>query len=102
MDTGGILTIAAPIAVAIVTALGTVYIARLKTKQDIGASITTGFEILTDQLQEERLELSEIIAAQRRELADRDITIRRMDVYIQRVERLAEKAGLELPRHDPF
>ena len=64
MDLAPLLTFAGATLTAIITVLGTIYVARSKAKSDLGSSITTGFKELTDQLQEERNQLSECRRAQ--------------------------------------
>lgn len=67
-DLAPLLTFGGALVTAVVTVFGTIYVARSRTRVDLGASITTGFRELTDQLQEERGELNAIIQRQRDEL----------------------------------
>lgn len=68
MDLAPFLTFAAAVLTALITVIGTIYVARSRTRIDISASITSGFKELTDQLQEERSQLSDIIKRQRDDL----------------------------------
>lgn len=104
MDLAPVLTFAGAILTAIITLLGTVLVARSKTKTDIGQSITAGFQALTDQLQEERRELTEVVEKQRIKIeaqADKlDLIARRgqrMERHIDKLERLATLANVEVP-----
>ena len=76
---------------AVITVFGTIWVARARTKVDIGTTITSGFRELTDQLQEERNHLSDLIRRQRDELAavekvigDHERTMRRMRRHVGR------------------
>ncbi|TAZ20790.1 hypothetical protein ELH77_19500 [Rhizobium ruizarguesonis] len=107
MDLAPFLTFGGAILTAAITVIGTIYVARSRTKTDLGASITSGFRELTDQLQEERSQLSEIIRRQREELADvekitdrQEHTIRRMRRRIGLLESKLAKAGLDIPPGD--
>lgn len=89
---------------AIITVIGTIWVARSRTKVDIGTSITTGFRELTDQLQEERGHLAELIRKQREELTaaetvigDQERSMRRMRRHLAMLEERMEKAGLTVP-----
>ena len=69
-----------------------------------GTTITTGFRELTDQLQEERNHLSDLIRKQRDELTaaeklidDQERTMRRMRRHAAALEELMERAGLVVP-----
>lgn len=109
MDASAYLAVAIPVLAAVVSAAGAVWIARINTRKDLSATINSGFKDLTDQLQEERdndrkyiVSLRDERAAERRHNADLERTIRRMEAYLDRVERLVAKHGLEMPPHDPF
>lgn len=104
MDLAPLLTFGGAVLTAIFTVIGTIYVARSKTRADIGASITTGFRELTDQLQEERNQLSEIIKRQRDELKEaekdkmkQEALIRRMRRQISLLEEKLAKAGIHIP-----
>ncbi len=100
MDAGQFLQIAVPIIVAIVTAVGTVLIARMKTRQDVGVAITSGFEALTNQLQEERTQLLEMIQLLRLERAESDQKLKYLRRRVARLEDILEKAGIPIPPDD--
>ena len=109
MDLAPLLTFSGAVLTAIVTVLGTVYVARSKTKSDLGISITTGFRELTDQLQEERNQLSEIIKRQRQEMVDAEARIEQLErnarllrKHLIQLERTLDKAGLDVPQHDLY
>jgi chromosome segregation ATPase len=109
VDLAPLLTFGGAVLTAIITVLGTVYAARSKTKSDLGASITTGFRELTDQLQEERNQLSDIIKRQRTELdeaekefAALEVTMRKLRRHLILLERQLEKAGQDVPPHDLY
>jgi hypothetical protein len=98
------LTFVGAITTAILTVIGTIYVARSRTRVDVGASITTGFRELTDQLQEERNQLSDIIRRQREDLAEAEklaerqaATLRRFRRHIMLLEDKLSKAGLPVP-----
>lgn len=104
MDIAPLLTFGGAVVTAIITVVGTIYVARSRTRADIGASITTGFRELTDQLQEERNQLSEIIKRQRDELNEaeknghkQEALIRRMRRQISLLEEKLARAGLDIP-----
>lgn len=104
MDIAPLLTFGGAVVTAIITVVGTIYVARSRTRADIGASITTGFRELTDQLQEERNQLSEIIKRQRDELNEAEKTSHKQEAMIRRMRRqislLEEKlarAGIDIP-----
>lgn len=107
MDIAPWLTFVGAITTAIFTVIGTIYVARSRTRVDVGTSITTGFRELTDQLQEERNQLSEIIRRQREDLAEaesrtdkQEQTIRRMRRRMALLESKLTKAGLTIPPGD--
>jgi hypothetical protein len=90
---------------AVITVFGTIWVARSRAKIDIGTTITSGFRELTDQLQEERNQLSELISRQRDELSsagkligEQERDMRRMRRHVALLESRMEKAGLEVPR----
>jgi chromosome segregation ATPase len=94
----------ATIATAIVTAIGTIWVAKSKARVDIGTTITAGFRELTDQLQEERGHLADLIRRQRDELAaaeksigELERTLRRARRHVAGLEDRMERAGLEVP-----
>lgn len=104
MDLAPLLTFGGVVLTAIITVIGTIYVARSRTRADIGASVTTGFRELTDQLQEERNQLSEIIKRQRDELKGvekekqkQEALIRRMRRQISLLEEKLSKAGIHIP-----
>ena len=104
MDLAPLLTFGGAVLTAIITVIGTIYVARSRTRADIGASITTGFRELTDQLQEERNQLSEIIKRQRDEINEserashkQEALIRRMRRQISLLEERLAKAGIDIP-----
>lgn len=104
MDIAPLLTFGGAVVTAIITVVGTIYVARSRTRADIGASITTGFRELTDQLQEERNQLSEIIKRQRDELNEaeknghkQEALIRRMRRQISLLEEKLARAGIDIP-----
>jgi hypothetical protein len=82
-----LLTFGGAVVTAIITVFGTVYVARSRTRTDLGASITTGFRELTDQLQEERSQLSDIIHRQRDELAAAERLAMRQENTIRHLRR---------------
>jgi uncharacterized membrane protein YfbV (UPF0208 family) len=107
VDLAPFLTFGGAVLTAVFTVIGTIYVARSRTKTDLGASITSGFRELTDQLQEERSQLSEIIKRQREELAEvekvtdrQEHTIRRMRRRVALLESKLAKAGLDIPPGD--
>lgn len=116
MDPGAYLTVAGSVIAALVTAAGAVWIARLNTRKDLASTINTGVQSLIDQFQEERESDRKYIGSLREDRAaayrdigerdkliyDRDRTIRKMDTYIDRLERELIKAGVPVPPHDPF
>ncbi len=109
MDLAPLLTFGGAVLTAIITVLGTVYVSRSKTKTDLGASITSGFKDLTDQLQEERNHLGDIIKTQRGELEaaekefnELDLTIRKLRRHLILLERQLERAGQDVPPHDLY
>lgn len=104
MDLAPLLTFGGAVLTAIITVIGTIYVARSRTRADIGASITTGFRELTDQLQEERNQLSDIIKRQRGDLNDaeklshkQEALIRRMRRQISILEERLARAGITIP-----
>ena len=105
MDTSTLLTVIVPIVVAIVAALGTVLVAKARARVDIGSAITTGFEALTNQLQEERSSLMEIVRTQRVEIAaahakveELNGQVRRMRQHIEDPENRMLGAGIIPPK----
>jgi predicted nucleic acid-binding Zn-ribbon protein len=109
VDLAPFLTFSGAVLTAIVTVLGTVYVARSRTKSDLGSSITTGFRELTDQLQEERNQLSEIIKRQRQEMVDAGTRIEQLErnarllrKHLIQLERTLDEAGLDVPQHDLY
>lgn len=111
MEWSPLVTAASAILVAAITALGTIYVARSRTKTDISTSIASGFQELTNQLQEERKDLSEIIERQREVIDKHRVTIealynegqelredgRRLRRRIDQLEEAMLKAGVALP-----
>ena len=87
MDIAPWLTFVGAITTAILTVIGTIYVARSRTRVDVGASITTGFRELTDQLQEERNQLSDIIRRQREDLAEAEKLAERQATTLRRLRR---------------
>jgi hypothetical protein len=109
VDLAPFLTFGGAVLTAIITVIGTIYVARSRTKFELGASITTGFKELTDQLQEERDLLSEIISKQRIELAELEKTLHAMEKSSRLLKRhcvllegLLEKHGVAAPEHDLY
>lgn len=107
MDLAPLLTFGGAVLTAIITVIGTIYVARSRTRLDIGASITTGFRELTDQLQEERNDLSEIIKRQRDEIVaaeklnDRhEHALRRLRRRVAILENKLYRAGITPPPTD--
>lgn len=79
---------------AVVTVLGTVWVARARAKIDVGASLTSSFKELTDQLQEEREQLRKVIDHQERELREADKRLRLKRRHIATLEGKLERAGI--------
>jgi len=99
------LTFVGAITTAIFTVIGTIYVARSRTRVDVGASITTGFRELTDQLQEERNQLSEIIRRQREDLSESEklnesqaASLRRLRRHVALLEDKLSNAGISFPK----
>ncbi|MDX0230227.1 hypothetical protein GOC14_06655 [Sinorhizobium meliloti] len=86
-DLAPVLTFGGAVLTAIITVLGTIYVARSRTRVDLGSSITTGFRELTDQLQEERAELLAIIERQREALATAEKLAMRQENTIRHLRR---------------
>lgn len=115
MDWSPIVTASGAIFAAAIAAIGTIYVARAKTKTDISASITTGFEALTNQLQEERKDLNEIIERHRATIDKHRETIeslynegqtmrlerREMFRRIEQLEAILRTAGIPIPEQLP-
>lgn len=106
MDTSTLLTVGGAVATTVLTVVGTIWVARARAKIDVGQAITLGFEALTNQLQEERTQLMEIVRAQRLELtacekaaATMETLDRRMRRHVATVEQLLEKANIPVPPH---
>ncbi|MEA3520633.1 hypothetical protein [Rhizobium mulingense] len=104
MDLAPWLTFVGALTTAIITVIGTIYVARTRTRVDVGASITTGFRELTDQLQEERNQLSEIIRRQREDLAEAEragarqaAALRKLRRHCALLEDRLAKAGIAIP-----
>lgn len=111
MEWGPIVTASGALLAAALAAIGTIYVARSKTKTDISASITVGFEALTNQLQEERKDLNEIIERQRETIDKHRATIeqlfnestiirsenRRLHTRVEQLEEAFIKAGMKAP-----
>lgn len=97
-DLAPLLTFGGAVVTAIVTVFGTVYVARSRTRVDLGSSITTGFRELTDQLQEERGELNAIIQRQRDELVIAEKLAMRQENTIRHLRRrIALLEGKRVP-----
>jgi hypothetical protein len=99
------LTFVGALTTAIITVIGTIYVARTRTRVDVGSSITTGFRELTDQLQEERNQLSEIIRRQREDLVEAErmngrqaAALRKIRRHVALLEDKLSKAGLDVPQ----
>lgn len=104
MDFAPWLTFVGALTTAIITVIGTIYVARSRTRVDVGSSITTGFRELTDQLQEERNQLSEIIRRQREDLVEAErangrqaAALRKARRHISMLEDKLSKAGIDVP-----
>lgn len=97
MDIPTLLSIAGPIIIATITVIGTVWVARSRARVDVGAAITSGFDSLTNQLQEERATLMEILRQKNADAEACEITMRRMRRHVEVCEGRLEKAGLEVP-----
>lgn len=104
MDLAPWLTFVGATATAIITVIGTIYVARSRTRVDVGSSITTGFRELTDQLQEERNQLSEIIRRQREELGESErsnarqaAALRKLRRHCAMLEDKLARAGIAIP-----
>ena len=100
-----LLAFAGAVITAIITVVGTVWVAKSRTKFDLGVSITAGFRELTDQLQEERTQLSETISRQRGELDAAEKENERLDGEMRRLRRRIalleeslDSAGIKVPR----
>jgi hypothetical protein len=107
VDLAPFLTFAGVVLTAIITLVGTVLVARSKTKTDIGQSITAGFQALTDQLQQERKELTEVIEKQRIKIDSQSEKIdfesrrgRRMEAHIEILESLLKLKKIEVPARE--
>lgn len=108
MDWPPILTLVGAVLTSLLTVIGTIYVARSKTKTDIGVSITNGFQALTDQLQQERTELNEIINRQRlandachRRIEFLNAKLRRRDAHIDTLERMLTILDRKPPKRVP-
>lgn len=104
IDFAPLLAFASAVLTAIITVFGTIWVAKARTKIDIGTTITSGFRELTDQLQEERIQLSDLIREHREDLAasekvvdDQERAIRRLRRHLVVLEDRMEKAGLDVP-----
>lgn len=100
MDYSTVLTAVAAISAALITGTTSYWAVKSKTKVEIGQSITVGFKELTDQLQQERLELTEITAAQRAEIDKLRARLRHMERHAALLERRMHHAGMVVPDFD--
>lgn len=91
MDATTLITVGGPVIAAIVAALATVGVAKSRAKVDVGSAITTGFEALTNQLQEERSSLMEIVRTQRVEIATAQAQIEELTGQVRRMRRHIEE-----------
>lgn len=103
-DLGPWTTAIASLGSAVLAAFVSIYTIKSKTKTDIATSITTGFQALTDQLQEERKELratidaqSTKIAAQSEKIESLQDDIRTLSLYIDVLKHALRTAGVKIP-----
>ena len=108
-DIASFLTFGGAVLTAIIATFGTIYVARGKTRSDLGAIVTTGFRELTNQLQEERNQLNQIIWRQRAELAEAEKRLneieekqRKLRRHLIELEQMLARAGLPVPQHDLY
>lgn len=97
MDVGPLATLAGVVVTSILGAIGAIYVARAKSKTDIGSSINAGFVALTDQLQQERSDLSVIITELR---AENEVLIERNRALDRRndlLEWILQREGVPFP-----
>lgn len=111
MELGPVLTLAGVLGTALITAAVTFYTTRSKAKGDLQASLIAGFGAITDQLQEERKELQDIVRNLTKDIESlRDQLNRKNEViegmkidehytrmYIQQLEFLMQNQSLPLP-----
>ena len=92
-----LITAASAVLVALVTGVLTVWAGRRKAQSDVQASLNSGFQILVSELQQERTELTRIIADQAQRITALEAEVNRLRAEMRRSERFLAERGISLP-----